>query len=120
MKQKFAIQLHTLRKEFEQDFAGVLRELAAMGWAGVQTAQFETSIDGASALTYLLDTTDGSNIYAEPDVYWVKKSGNDPLTFIKQYPNRIPYIHLKDMTHEDNAEFTEIGTGIIDFKPIFE
>ncbi|KRE55943.1 sugar phosphate isomerase/epimerase family protein [Paenibacillus sp. Soil750] len=211
MKQKFAIQLHTVRKEFEQDCAGVLRELAAMGWAGVQTAQlynhdpreiaavlvetglrvagmhvdyeqlnnqldiviseaemfntrdlicpalpprlrneqgfrearsvlneiahkgkekglrihyhnhayeFETLIDGGSALSYMCDTTDGSDIYAEPDVYWVKKSGIDPLYFIQQYPNRIPYIHLKDMTPGDNSEFTEIGTGIIDFKPI--
>ncbi|CAH1217047.1 Inosose dehydratase [Paenibacillus allorhizoplanae] len=211
MKQKFAIQLHTVRKEFEHDFAGVLRELAAMGWAGVQIAQlynhdpheiaavitetglrtagmhvgyerlnnqldnvlreaeifktrdlicpalpprlrneqgfreakgvlneiarkvkeqgirihyhnhayeFETRINGNSALSFMYDTTDGSDIYAEPDVYWVKKSGIDPYSLIKMYPYRMPYIHLKDMTQGDNPTFTEIGTGIIDFKTI--
>jgi hypothetical protein len=39
MKNKLAVQLHTVREELQQDFTGVLRELSAMGWAGVQTAQ---------------------------------------------------------------------------------
>ncbi|NOU90053.1 TIM barrel protein [Paenibacillus sp. LMG 31460] len=38
MKQKFAVQLFTLRKECEQDFPGVLREIKKMGWAGVEMA----------------------------------------------------------------------------------
>jgi sugar phosphate isomerase/epimerase len=38
MKQKFAVQLFTLRKECEGDMPGMLRKLAKMGWAGVETA----------------------------------------------------------------------------------
>ncbi|MDR6550397.1 TIM barrel protein [Paenibacillus qinlingensis] len=38
MKQKFAVQLYTLRNECEQDFPGVLRKLKEMGWAGVELA----------------------------------------------------------------------------------
>ncbi|OAS16421.1 sugar phosphate isomerase/epimerase family protein [Paenibacillus oryzisoli] len=38
MKQKFAVQLYTLRNECAQDFPGVLRELKGMGWAGVEFA----------------------------------------------------------------------------------
>jgi len=38
LKQKFAVQLYTLRKECEQDFPSTLRTLGRMGWAGVETA----------------------------------------------------------------------------------
>ncbi|MEK8128323.1 TIM barrel protein [Paenibacillus filicis] len=38
MKQKFAVQLYTLRNECEKDFPGVLRQLRQMGWAGVELA----------------------------------------------------------------------------------
>ena len=40
MKDKLAVQLYTLRKECEQDFPGVLRELSRRGWAGVQFAGY--------------------------------------------------------------------------------
>ncbi|WP_227872106.1 hypothetical protein [Paenibacillus albus] len=36
IKSKLAAQLFTLRNEARKDFEGVLRELAKMGWAGVQ------------------------------------------------------------------------------------
>ena len=36
LQQKFAAQLYTVRDEVKADFPGVLRELKAMGWAGVQ------------------------------------------------------------------------------------
>jgi sugar phosphate isomerase/epimerase len=38
MKDKFAVQLYTLRKECEEDFPGVLRKLKKMGWVGVEMA----------------------------------------------------------------------------------
>lgn len=211
MKQKFAVQLYTLRNECEQDFPGVLRELAQMGWAGVELAglhsysveeisdvlqetglqtagmhvsfqrliselesvlkearffnttalicpsvphelrneegyhqfknglndiareirqngftlsfhnhafEFETSIDGRNALEYLLDPSADNAILAEIDVYWVKKAGKDPAAFIRPYSNRMPTMHVKDMTNDERQTYAEIGTGVIDFDPI--
>ncbi|WP_227872105.1 sugar phosphate isomerase/epimerase family protein [Paenibacillus albus] len=46
------------------------------------------------------------------------KAGEDPLTFISQYANRMPILHLKDMTSDGRQYFAEIGSGIIDFAPI--
>jgi sugar phosphate isomerase/epimerase len=82
--------------------------------------EFGTTIDGKSALEYLLDPTADNRILAEVDVYWVKKGGADPFTFIQPYKNRMPIIHLKDMTDDERQTFAEIGTGTIDFVPILK
>lgn len=213
MKHKLAAQLYTLRNELQQDFIGVLHELKAMGWAGVQISgyhghdpqeiartvkelglgvagmhvsldqlrneweqvaadaklfgtpdvicpflakdlqteegyrqvkrelneaaakleehglrlsyhnhafEFETLVDGKDALSYLLEPSPENRILAEIDVYWVKKGGRDPLSYIQTYSNRMPIIHLKDMTDDERQTFAEIGTGTIDFAPILQ
>lgn len=82
--------------------------------------EFETTIDGKSALEYLLEPTADNKILAEIDVYWVKKGGANPLEFIQPYGNRMPIIHLKDMTNDERQDFASVGTGSIDFPPILD
>lgn len=82
--------------------------------------EFETEIEGKNALEYMLDPSAGNKVLAEIDVYWVKKAGYDPAKFIVPYANRMPLIHLKDMTVDEVQDFAEIGTGSIDFKPILK
>jgi sugar phosphate isomerase/epimerase len=82
--------------------------------------EFETEVEGINALEYLLEPSPDNRIMAEPDVYWVKKGGKDPLTFISQYSGRMPIIHLKDMSTDAEQTFAEIGEGSIDFKPIIK
>lgn len=77
--------------------------------------EFQTQVEGKYALEYLLEDP---AIYAEIDTYWVLKGGLDPLTFISNYANRMPILHLKDMTSDGREYFAEIGTGLIDFLPI--
>ena len=76
--------------------------------------------DQQTALEYLLDPMSDNHIYAEIDVYWVKKAGLDPLRYIQPYAHRMPLIHLKDMTHDAEETFAELGEGQIAFKPIIE
>ncbi|GIP35013.1 sugar phosphate isomerase/epimerase [Paenibacillus sp. J2TS4] len=80
--------------------------------------EFATEVDGVTALEYLLEPAADNAILAEIDTYWVKKGGKDPLEFIRRYSNRMPIIHLKDMTTDGREETAEIGTGSIDFEPI--
>ncbi|MDF2722528.1 MAG: xylose isomerase [Paenibacillus sp.] len=80
--------------------------------------EFETDVEGKPALAYIVEPSPDNRIWAEFDVYWVKKGGCDPLTFMQPYAGRIPLIHLKDMTSDDKMTFAEIGTGSIDFAPI--
>lgn len=82
--------------------------------------EFTTEINGVSALEYLLEPVEENKVLAEIDVYWVKKGGQDPLAFIQPYANRMPIIHLKDMTNDEQETFAEIGTGKIDFIPILQ
>lgn len=82
--------------------------------------EFATEIEGKSALEYILEPVSNNLVLAEIDVYWVKKAGKDPLSFIQQYANRMPIIHLKDMTNDDEETFAEVGTGKIDFLPILQ
>ncbi|MCC3356850.1 sugar phosphate isomerase/epimerase family protein [Bacillus sp. REN16] len=82
--------------------------------------EFKTKVNGKFALDYIAEEQEGIIIYPEVDTYWVKMAGIDPLTYIKKFPNRIPILHLKDMTNDDRKYFAEIGTGLIDFAPIIE
>lgn len=82
--------------------------------------EFETEIDGQEALQYLLDPAEDNEILAEIDVYWVQKAGLDPLEYITPYANRMPIIHLKDMTNDDRQTYAEVGEGVIDFVPILK
>ncbi|GGH86003.1 sugar phosphate isomerase/epimerase [Pullulanibacillus pueri] len=82
--------------------------------------EFDTQIDGKSALEFLLEPSPENKIFAEVDVFWVKKAGRNPLDFIQPYKNRMPIIHLKDMTDDDKQTFAAVGTGTIDFAPILE
>lgn len=80
--------------------------------------EFKTQVEGNNALNYLLEPKEDNNIMAEIDVYWVKKAGFDPLEFIKPYTQRMPNLHIKDMSNDKYQTFSEIGEGVIDFKPI--
>ncbi|MDQ0208147.1 sugar phosphate isomerase/epimerase family protein [Alkalicoccobacillus murimartini] len=82
--------------------------------------EFKTTVNNQSALEFLLEPSVENEILAEIDVYWVKKAGIDPLTFIQPYTQRMPLIHLKDITKDAEETFAELGTGQIDFKPILQ
>lgn len=82
--------------------------------------EFNTMIEGRSALEYLLEPSDTNMLLAEIDVYWIRKAGRDPLQYIQAYANRMPILHLKDMTEDEEQTFAEVGEGIIDFPPILQ
>ncbi len=82
--------------------------------------EFFTEMEGKTALENLLDPSGGNEVLAEIDVYWVKKAGRDPLSFIRNYAGRMPMIHLKDMSGDGKQSFAEVGTGLIDFEPILK
>lgn len=108
-------------RSFRAALNEIARKLAPQGYRVSyhnHAFEFDTTVDGVSALEYLLAPTADNALLAEVDVYWVKKGGQDPLSFISPYANRMPVIHLKDMTNDERRTFAEIGTGSIDFAPI--
>ena len=67
----------------------------------------------------LLKETDKKLVDFELDLYWVERSGNNPLHLFKEHPGRFSMWHVKDMDKNNKDFNTEIGKGTIDFKTIF-
>ncbi len=67
----------------------------------------------------LLSTTDKNLVKMEMDMYWMTKAKQDPIALFNEHPGRFPLWHLKDMDNKPDQMFTEVGSGIIDFKKIF-
>jgi sugar phosphate isomerase/epimerase len=76
--------------------------------------------NGVFPYDILLEKTDKNNVKMEVDLYWVKKAGQDPLALFQKHPGRFPLWHVKDMSKEADQSFAAVGTGIIDFKTIFQ
>lgn len=68
----------------------------------------------------ILLATDKNLVKMEMDLYWIKKAGQDPYTLFKEHPGRFPLWHVKDMDNTPAQDFTEVGSGIINFKEIFK
>jgi sugar phosphate isomerase/epimerase len=77
--------------------------------------EFET-IDGEIILDKLLNAVPEMSF--EADTAWIQCGGQDILTYMNKYANRIPLIHVKDVK-KDNT-ITELGNGIINFKEVLE
>lgn len=81
--------------------------------------EFE-NYNGATGYEVLLKETNKDLVFFEMDLYWVVRSGKDPLQLFKENPGRFKMWHVKDMDKLNPALNTEIGNGSIDFKPIFK
>ena len=77
---------------------------------------------GFIAEEVLLKNTDAALVDYEMDIYWVVTGGQDPIVWLKKYPNRFRLCHIKD--RKKNIPITEreasvdVGTGSINFEKI--
>ncbi len=61
---------------------------------------------------FLIANTDPDKVFFQMDVYWVTIGGQDPVAYLKKYPNRFKILHIKD-------EYVIGETGKINFESIF-
>lgn len=88
----------------------------------------------------IMENTDPGLVYAEMDTYWIARGGQDPVTFMRKYNDRLILLHQKDFPRDvgeplcmyqglvdwdkdidmevfqktkNPLAFTEIGTGIL-------
>ena len=64
--------------------------------------------------------SDKNLVKMEVDLYWIKKAGQDAVKLFHEHPGRFPLWHVKDMDNTPEQNFTEVGSGIINFKEIFK
>jgi sugar phosphate isomerase/epimerase len=79
-----------------------------------ELAQF----NGQYALDILLENSDPANVQLEPDLYWLKFAGVDPVAYIRRWAGRAPLLHFKDMSTTQPPTFAEVGTGTLDWAGI--
>jgi sugar phosphate isomerase/epimerase len=89
---------------------------------------FELVDQGKGQVAYdiLLQETDPELVAFEIDCGWMSVAGYDPIHYFHKYPGRFPMIHVKDFMAADRAGTpapmlrvgTELGHGVIDYKPI--
>jgi sugar phosphate isomerase/epimerase len=91
--------------------------------AGVRLAyhnhDFEfTPIGGVLPYDVLLEATDPALVAMEMDLYWITKSGYDPLAYFAKYPGRFELVHVKDSAGPPEHRMVEVGRGKIDWPQI--
>jgi sugar phosphate isomerase/epimerase len=77
-------------------------------------------LEGIIPYDLLLEYTDPAYVFMEIDLYWIAYAGMDPVEYFEKYPGRFSLWHIKDMTEGPGKEMTEVGSGIIDYKMLFE
>lgn len=81
-------------------------------------------IDGQMGQDVMMQGTNADTVDYEMDMYWVVVAGQDPLTWMKKYPNRFRLCHVKDRRPAtDSAEkfaSVTLGTGNIDYRKILK
>lgn len=77
--------------------------------------EFE-KVDGEALLDKLFDAV--PEMAFEADTAWIKCGGEDVVGYLEKYSDRIPLLHVKDVKADDSI--TELGNGVIDFKPVVE
>ncbi|MBV8674816.1 MAG: sugar phosphate isomerase/epimerase, partial [Acidobacteriaceae bacterium] len=81
-------------------------------------------VGGTIGLEILLKETDPALVTFEMDCAWVVAGGGNPVELMSKYPARFSLLHIKDLKPADpqspeKRTSTELGHGVIDYKPIF-
>lgn len=76
-------------------------------------------IEGKIPYDVMIEEMDPKLAGMEMDIFWVVNAGHDPLKYFEKYPGRFEQWHVKDMAKDDKDKNADIGSGTIDFKPIF-
>ncbi|QNF33995.1 TIM barrel protein [Adhaeribacter swui] len=76
-------------------------------------------VDGISAYDYILTQTNKNEVFMELDLAWAFMAKMDPVAMFKQYPNRFPLWHVKDIDPNTKRP-CPLGAGQFDFKRVYE
>jgi sugar phosphate isomerase/epimerase len=104
MSSKIALQLYSIKELTEKNFLGALKNVAEIGYNGVEFAGFFN--------------TQEDLLFIELDTFWAEYCGLRSVDFIHKYGERCSLLHIKDMKSLEEKVNTEIGKGVMDFKEI--
>lgn len=69
-----------------------------------------------------MQNTDPALVEYEMDIFWLVAAGQDPLAWLRKYPGRFTFAHVKDRLPDQPANSftasTTLGRGFIDYANI--
>lgn len=87
---------------------------------GYHNHEFEfVPVEGKVPYDVLAEGFD-SSIVLELDIYWSTFAKVDASELFKKYSGRIPLWHVKDMNKEKREQQTDVGSGSIDYKSVYQ
>ena len=82
------------------------------------------TMNGIYPQDVLMQETDASLVDFEMDMYWVVTAGEDPMVWLKKYPNRFHLAHIKDRSrtpiNQGQHESVDLGTGSINYPALLK
>lgn len=84
-----------------------------------------TRFGSRTGMDIIYGESDPRYLMAEIDTYWVQHGGADPAAWIRKMKNRMPVVHLKDMTvvpegHGAMQMMAEVGEGNLNWPVILD
>jgi sugar phosphate isomerase/epimerase len=97
------------------------------------TGEFEKLVDNPrTSFDILVEETDPALVTMQLDLVWTYIAGVDPIALFKAHPGRFELWHIKDVfglrtvnpslgpnARVSSMALVPVGTGHIDFKPVF-
>ncbi len=129
------VAIGSMPQQFREDGVDGIRKFAAeANKIGRQLAEadltfsyhnhsFEFARAGETTMMDILfNETNPRYVKAELDTYWVQHGGADPTAWIRRMKDRMPVIHVKDMTIQNHREqiMAEVGEGNLNWPAILE
>ncbi|WP_336789368.1 sugar phosphate isomerase/epimerase family protein [Paenibacillus sp. MMO-177] len=84
--------------------------------------EFTIQLDDKTMFDHLFENVDNKLLQAELDSCWAYRAGFDPAAVIRQYKDRMPLVHLKDMRRSNDGQVitVELGQGEVKLNPIVD
>lgn len=115
-KRSTITQVQNLAEEFNH-FAMLLHD-EGMEFAYHNHAFEFTRLGHTTIWNLLAEQTDPDLVRFELDIYWARYAGVEPLDLLEQHRERIPLLHLKDMTADHTRADVPIGLGTVPWKQL--
>lgn len=79
-------------------------------------------MEGQLPQDVMMQNTNPDTVDYEMDMYWVVTGNQDPVAWLKKYPNRFRLCHVKDRMKNATDSFASctLGEGSIDYPPILK
>lgn len=84
--------------------------------------EFEDKVGDSFVFDAMYEATSPEAVQVEMDVCWVQFAGQDPLVYIPKYAGRLPLLHLKDFSKDDQGgmKTLELSQGSVDLPAVIQ